>query len=145
MKHITQFLCENPKFVKDFKFWILRNKKKETVKSFDGEFVQKYGCWEGFLKFERTIVFFEWSDINGQKRYFSNTREFYKFLEESKITYPDYNMRKLIEENDLNYMACAPGKATLIHATSKDNLAAALEKLKSQPIPTSPHTMPKTY
>lgn len=143
MKHITKYLCENPKFLKDFKFWILRDNKKHSVKSYDGQFITKYNCWEGFLKMERTVVFFEWSNVNGARRYFTNMKDFYNFLEESHIEYPDYNMRKLIDDNDISYMACRPDKAALIHAKTKDELSEALNKLKGAlPTPKSPHTMP---
>lgn len=132
MKHLTKYLIENPKFIKDFKFWLLRDKKKSSVKTYDGQFITKYSCWEGTLKMERTIIFYEWSNVTGTKRYFNLLKDFYEFLEESKIAYPDYNMRSEIEKCDVSHMTCVPGEAKLIHASSKEGLKKALDEINKK-------------
>lgn len=132
MQHVTRYLSENPKFIKDFKFWLMREKKKASAKNCcSGAFITKYSCWEGTLNLERTIIFYEWSNLNGNKKFFNKVKDFYDFLEESKIKFPDYSIRKLIEDNEVMYFTCIPGKADLIASINFKGLEEALKKLQS--------------
>lgn len=131
MQHLTKYLCENPRFIRDFKHWLSREQKKKKVSMTDGQFIQKYQCWEGMLKMERIFIFYEWSTVDGSKRMFRNGKELYEFLENSHIAYPDYSTRQKFVDVDVIHMACKPGKAEIVCETSKEALAKTLANYKS--------------
>lgn len=126
MEHLSKYLCENPRFIKDFKKWLKREQKKKAVSMTDGSYIQKYQCWEGMLNMERIFIFYEWSTTQGSKLMFRRGKELYEFLEKSKITYPDYATRQKFVDADIIYMTCKPGKAELLCETSKEALEKTL-------------------
>lgn len=131
MKHIYNYLTFNPRFIKDFKKHLRKANIKRTG-MYNGSYITKYSCYESFLEQRRTIIFFEWSDVdNGNKRYFNTIKSFYDFLEESKIAYPDYAAREAMIKFDLIYFACKEGTAILEYGCSREELKEKLEKPKT--------------
>lgn len=144
MKQVLHYLSNNPKLLKDFKKVLLKEKNKpSTTSCCSGSYITKYACWESFLQLNRTILFFEWSDVNGSKKFFKSVQEFYDFLEEAKIEFPDYNLRQVFQNNDFIYVTCVTGKNKLVCAASKPELESELKKAnEAKPTTTNPYHYP---
>lgn len=125
------FLNENPKLLKAFKEFLLREKKnKVSSPYYSGEYKREYECWTSFLELRKIIIFYEWSKVDGSKLTFKNVQEFYDFLLQSKISLPDYQMKEIMIKNDILHFTCMPNKAKLIIGATKDELETDLNKLQ---------------
>lgn len=134
MKHVSNYLSTNPKLLKDFKKILLKEKNKTTSSTISGTYITKYSCFESFLKLHKTIIFFEWSNTSGSKKFFKTIEDFYSFLETSNIKYPDYNMRQIITNNEVIYFTCITGKNELVCGVTKTELDSDLKKaLETKP------------
>ena len=73
-----------------------------------------------------TVYFYEWSNINNRPRQFSSAEIFLKYLQDSKISYSDYQLKR-ITEGKWMYASCVPGKSELILVDSYIQLRERLE------------------
>lgn len=142
MKHIANYLSSNPKLLKDFGKILLKEKNKTSTSTISGVYLSKYSCFESFLKLNKTIIFFEWSNLSGSKKLFKNIQTFYDFLEESNIKFPDYEMRKIMTDNDMIYFTCISGKNELVCGITKMELEKDLAKANEKVKPQTPHHYP---
>ena len=73
-----------------------------------------------------TVYFYEWSNINNRPRQFSSAEIFLKYLQDSKINYSEYQLKR-ITEGKWMYASCIPGKSELILVDSYMQLRERLE------------------
>ena len=122
-------LSKNPRLLKAFNFILKREKNVKKPSMYEGPYVNKYQCYESFLNQERTIYFYEWSTLKGNKKIFRKINDFYKFLEESNIKLPDYTMKNMINDNFITHFTCKPNVAELICGKTQGELQKDLDKL----------------
>lgn len=73
-----------------------------------------------------TVYFYEWSNINNCPRQFGSAEIFLKFLNDSKITYSEYQKTRICDGKWF-YASCVPGKSDLILCDTYIQLRERLE------------------
>ena len=120
--------------IKELFYFVTKETSAVNSVTTTGAYLNKYNCWSGFLEKSCFIIFYEWSNVNGSKKIFKKYQDFYDFLEASKISFPDYNMRLEMEKHDLIYATCVEGKSQLVIGASKEKLKEAQKKaLETKP------------
>ena len=127
-------LKENKRFRDLFKKYLKTSAVKTTTST-----TYAYGGasaysqrWDGIPVEDRcTIYFYEWSTMSlGSKVYYSY-KKFYEFLDESKISYSDEDV-KALKGCSFGYAVCKPGESVLMVAdkywTLKESLKAIQEE-----------------
>lgn len=83
------------------------------------------------------VHFFEWSDLDSVPKRFSNSKEFFKFLEDCKIDISD-GLKKHFDDRYTFYATCFKGSNVLCLASSKVFLENLVKKaVDAKTIPTS--------
>lgn len=83
------------------------------------------------------VYFYEWSDLNSVPKRFSNSKEFFKFLDECKISITD-GLKHHFDDRYTFHATCFKGSNVLCLASSKFQLETLLKKIEeSKTIPTS--------
>ena len=104
--------------IDDFNLFLERKDKNTSTYKSGDVWVTEFSCYNSFLKLNKVIMFYEFSDLNRKPRFFHNVNDFYAFLKECHIALPDYNMRQMIASNEILYAACFNGKPSLCIETS---------------------------
>ena len=75
-----------------------------------------------------TIFFYEWSNLRMGAKHYSKKEEFFKFLDDSKISYTESQKKDIMDARYKNIFAtCVPNKAQLITADTWYNLNTVVE------------------
>ena len=84
--------------------------KKKTSYSYSGYNPQNndYNCWDGEIKDERTIYFYEWSNHHNVPKIFQSVTAFSKWAEENDVKISDYSLESL-KKNVHSYVSCYSG------------------------------------
>ena len=125
---------ENRRFPNLFKQYLLKSKASSTTTTngYGGGYNSYAHRWDNIPEEDRcTIYFYEWSTMNmGSKAYYSY-KAFFQFLDDSKITYTDDDV-KILKESSFGYAVCKPQESVLMVADKYWTLKDSLEKIQKE-------------
>lgn len=108
----------NPRLKKAFEKYIEEeNKPKTTYYGGYGGCYGGGGSYQYPTQCDCTIFFYEWSNLRSGAKHFKTKSDFFKYLDECKITYTEKQKKDIEEIKYKNVFAtCVPSKAELLTA-----------------------------
>lgn len=112
--------------------------KKKTTSSYNYNYNSNYdrthndyNCWDGAVKDERTIYFYEWSNINNIPKTFQSVAAFAEWAKENSVNISDYSL-ECLKKNVCSYVSCYNGSSYVFIRSNYNALKKEIEYEKNR-------------